>query len=114
QILGIFRHLFVFSRQRIRKQGQTPPRYCDFRSSSDKQPRAVVGVTQSRCPAAHGSFFALPSPYNHGSVSGKTSASVLPDCQNSISSSRLASQSVRISSLMKAVKSVPTPSPYPV
>jgi len=49
---------------------------------------------------------ALPSTYNHGSASRKTSVSVLPDRQNASSSARLASQSFRMSLLMKAVKSV--------
>jgi hypothetical protein len=64
----------------------------------------------SRCLAAQGNLSAPPCMNNHGSESTKTSTVVVPDRQNSISSSQLASQSARIWSLMKAVKFVPMPS----
>src|SRR5947208_1420275 len=52
----------------------------------------------------------VPRKNSHGRQSGN-SADVWPDRQNAINGSRWFSQSLRISSLMKAVRSVPTPSP---
>ena len=79
------------------------------RATSIKAPAEIAGLAQMPC-RPRDSVRTAP-PYNHGSASGKTSTSLLPDRQNAISSARLASQSARIWSLMKAVRSVPIPSP---
>jgi hypothetical protein len=65
--------------------------------------RAAVGFTCRNAPAAHCSEPSPPQTNNHGRLSGNVSGCVnSPDCQNSISSARLAFQSARISSLMRS------------